>query len=267
MDLCNELGPFIAPEHSVDEHCHTWQEPWNWRSILLRCLPECLEGELRSVRVLFQLIQITTINDNHVNGFVVIASTSHISLHFSRRPFLEARECTHHVKDSTCHVALAANTHDEWHHVLRQPVGHDLLAHCGEVGFGCGEIGVFLSLLADIKGIFLAKGSQAQVERIETVERSALPSLFAKCHNPLPTFVDKLFIVEQVCLEVEQLLEQRHVVWLTLDHVREEAICLVGEQLILWDLLDPHNYIAVRHVCRHFGTKIFKVFDGEAPCF
>ena len=59
----------------------------------------------------------------------------------------------------------------------------------------------------------------------------------------------------------------RHVVWLTLDHMRVEAICLVRDQLILWNLLNPHDHFTLGHVCRHFCTQIFEIFDGEAPSF
>ena len=73
---------------------------------------------------------------------------------------------------------------------------------------------------------------------MQDINHASNTSILSKGHHPLPTCVTHPLIVNTSHILLEHGIEQVHVVWLGLDCVGEEAVGLVGDQGINWNLSD-----------------------------
>ena len=133
-------------------------------------------------------------------------------------------------------VAVAGHPDHERRHCFWQPFGPDRRAHFGHGRLGLGQVAIRVRMPDSGERGRRAFPRQPAAQRPERLQRAGDPREPAEEDQPPALVVRDLLVVDQVAAQVEDALEHRHVVWLTLDHVGEEHVRLPRRELFQWDL-------------------------------
>ena len=81
----------------------------------------------------------------------------------------------------------------------------------------------------------------------EQVDRAGIAGIGAEIDQSAAVCIGDAFIVDECVAAVDDALQQRHVVGLAFDGVREKEVHFVGDDLVDRNLLDPEDDVAGRH--------------------
>lgn len=97
---------------------------------------------------------------------------------------------------------------------------------------------------------------QPQAQSMQNVDHTSDPCVLAESHEPLAIVIRELLVIQQPDVLVEYGVEHGHVGLLGLDGVREEAVGLVGYELVDRHLLHSEYHRGAADVLLHQGTGV-----------
>eukprot|EP00906_Rhabdomonas_costata_P023047 RCo033179 len=258
--------PLRAPEDRVDEDSQVGEILRDCRDVVLGIRVEISESELAGIRIRFGLVEVAPIKHHLVDVLVVVILCLQLGLHLGRSPLHQVRQRREDVEAAPCDVARSGDADNHRH----KESGKALSLHCGadlsqgRLGLRCA--GVLLGLLQAGKGVWgAAQGLQTIVQGVEAVDHPSLSGLPPKCDDPGTPSIDHLLVVHQCAPVFHQFLQHGHVVRLPLDDMREEAVRLVGLDLLFGNLLNANDEVAAGEVWVHGGPGGGKLLRGHDP--